>query len=694
MQDELDQKVDDAAVLADHVAELEERLKAKEEREQSLNDQVHALQVQVRELEAERAGRGSFLEQERDAALADNMQLKASCRELEGELKTVRQNLLEQSVQHTKVLADHDAERAETDAALLDMEGELVQARKDVARMEDKIATHDLTEQSLVAQVTDLARQLMEIKDANGQVEEVYRRQVAELEQTKSNLQVDVDRLTYRLSSIGRALEAMVAEQDRIVATAAEHEASMLRGLDVQRQLVEDASSQTAKIEQARRERGDIVKILARHAEDIEQSYEQRRTMMEAVRKQEEEMRAVTARREELLLSVRMQKESLRALKESELGGGAARPSTGREARAQADLAAYARTLAPVLPPVTTSPTLSTSTASDKMDYKAELEKLRRERDAALSRSKVNINALTGANTSSSSSTAAWGTIIQETAVPPPAVCPLSPARPSAAAEVPLPMSPYVGHTSEQAQPTPAPPASTSMTQTQTDALEWAERALAKASEASAPALAKTEHTKGPAQAPETPKKADASTEPLPHTPSLRCMSSDGGIKSSFSKPPLPPLPAAPTGDDAPYTLENNFSEDPYGVPVETLTTEELIEEGQTALRKMPSLAGRDSPNSSHDGSEESADHSDFSRSGCLLKHATSLANDDDEEEEHIVNVDDGEIDDESALEREARELEGQLAQIQSQGSTIYGVVSMESNSILASQSYMSDMLK
>ena len=88
--------------------------KTKEEREKVLNEQVHALQVQVREMEAERSGKGSFLEQERDAALADNMSLKANCRELEGELKTVQQNLLEQSVQHTKVLADHDAEREET----------------------------------------------------------------------------------------------------------------------------------------------------------------------------------------------------------------------------------------------------------------------------------------------------------------------------------------------------------------------------------------------------------------------------------------------------------------------------------------------------------------------------------------------------------------------------------------------------
>ena len=255
-------------------------------------------------------------------------------------------------------------------------------------------------------------------------------------------------------------------------------------------------------------------------------------------------------------------------------------------------------------------------------------------------------------------------------------------------------MSPYVGHTLEQAPPPRTPPASTAMTQTQTDALEWAERALAKASEASEPNSAKTEHFEETTSAPETPKKIDASTEPLPRNPSLRCMSSDGGIRESFSKPPLPPLPAAPTGDDAPYTLESNFSEDPYGVPVETLTTEELIEEGQTALRQMPSLAGRDSPNSSQDGSEESEDHSDLSRSGCLLKHATSLANDDDEEEEHIVDVDGGDIDDESALEREARELEGQLAQIQSQGSTIYGVVSMESNSILATPSYMSEVLK
>ena len=115
-------------------------------------------------------------------------------------------------------------------------------------------------------------------------------------------------------------------------------------------------------------------------------------------------------------------------------------------------------------------------------------------------------------------------------------------------------------------------------------------------------------------------------------------------------------------------------------------------------LRQMPSLAGRDSPDTtddvdSQDGSE---DNSDFA-----LHHATSLANDEEEEEvDHVVEGENGEEDpneaddedDESALEREAKELEGQLARIQSQGSTIYGVVSMESNSILATPTYLSDM--
>ena len=186
-----------------------------------------------------------------------------------------------------------------------------------------------------------------------------------------------------------------------------------------------------------------------------------------------------------------------------------------------------------------------------------------------------------------------------------------------------------------------------------------------------------------------------------------------------------------------PYKLNESFSVDQF--VVKSLTTEELIEEGQSVLRQMPSLAGRDSPDTTDDvgSQDDSEDNSDFA-----LHHATSLANEDDEagedhaddddnlsltnkdqgdsedhinylglqhaesldndDDEHVVDEvvddgDDGDEDDESALEREAKELERQLTLIHSQGSTIYGVVdvvSMESNSILATPTYLSDMRK
>ena len=713
----------DNAALAERGAGMEKELRAAAEREREGGEEVRSLRARVHEMEAERSdggGRGGLLAQERDAALSANVQLKAQLRAMEEDRDAIRRNLLDQSVQHTRMLAEREAERAEMDSALLALEEEVVSARSEVAQMEGRMVSRDVSERSLVANVTHLTRQLAEVTECSRRVEAVYEQKVDELERTQVVLRSEKDNLAYRLDGIGRTLDSMVAEQDRIVSAAAEHEERMLRGIDVQRRMVDEAAAQAATIERAKREREDMVALLARHAEDIERACDQRQSMVVSVRRQEEEMRAATAGREELIRSVRVQKESLRAVQESEqLGGGVggSKPSDFSYSRSP-----YARSLVPAAAPTLPAPVASTSADMDT-DYKAELEKLKVQRDAAFA--KVDIKALSGQ----------------------PDICP---THPGDVAELPLPASPS---TNSAHEPTPT------TTQSQEEppsaarplskgALELAGEVLTQATEALSPEPAEKQINRRPWKTPwsnscETRANAPAEDFPTRANPPLNSMPSEDGIKTSISKPPLPPLPSAPTGDSMPYKLNGSFSVDQF--VVKSLTTEELIEEGQSVLRQMPSLAGRDSPDTtddvdSQDGSE---DNSDFA-----LHHATSLGNDKEEEEEdHIIdgNADDddtlsltnkeqddsedhihrlglqhatsldnddydpeedrdvlegvedvgdeGDEDDESALEREAKELERQLTLIQSHGSeTIYGVVTMESNSILATPSYLSDM--
>ena len=445
--------------------------------------------------------------------------------------------------------------------------------------------------------------------------------------------------------------------------------------------------------------------------------------MVVAVRKQEDDMRAASTGREELIQSARVQKESLRALQESEqLSGGVGGPQPSEFSYSRSP---YARSLVPAAAPTLPAPAAFTSVDKDT-DYEAELEKLKQQRDAAFA--KVDIKALSGQ----------------------PDISPVSPAHPSDVAEVSLPTSPSTNSAHEpipttiQSQEEP----SSAARPLSKGALELAGEVLTQATEALSPEPAEKQINRRPWKTPwsnGSETRANAPDEDFPtraNTP-LNSMPSEDGINTSISKPPLPPLPAAPTGDSMPYKLNGSFSVDQF--VVKSLTTEELIEEGQSVLRQMPSLAGRDSPDTtddvdSQDGSE---DNSEFA-----LHHATSLGNDKEEEgEDHIIdgNADDddnfslakkeqddsedhihrfglqhatsldnddydpeedrdvldgvedvgdeGDEDDESALEKEAKELERQLTLIQSHGSeTIYGVVTMESNSILATPSYLSDM--
>ena len=154
-------------------------------------------------------------------------------------------------------------------------------------------------------------------------------------------------------------------------------------------------------------------------------------------------------------------------------------------------------------------------------------------------------------------------------------------------------------------------------------------------------------------------------------------------------RPPIYATKSKPSDHDSAVEEELPFSlsAPELVAPIRSLSTEELIEEGTNVLRKMPSLVGRDSPDGSLEGSDDGSD--------LCLRHATSLANNDDVDGDADGDYDNeyGNLDDESMLEKEAKELEDQLAKLQSDNASLIGLYSVDTfghNSLLASESMRS----
>jgi len=818
-RDELDKARDTSQVLVDHVTTLEDQIKSKDETEQILTEQIHNLKKVIDELNAELDDKSSFMEQERDAAITENVHLKASLRKTEDKLETAKQDILNQTVQSTRAISSRDDDRKRLESELKQLESEVATAKASIMVMETQLKKKVMTEQALTTQVGDLAQRLVETNDAAQVAEDDFKKRIVMLEEERDGLTQTVDALTETLTDVAAALDDMAAEQDKIVEAASAHEVTMAHGIEVQKQLVEDATQQAAKIEQARTEREQIAAVLERQAEELDRTWDERKRIMEAVTAQDEGMRSAAEQRRDLVARIRMQKESMRILKESGLQivessndvlqqaksteqdyqqqmdqlrkerdealekAAAAKvaptapaapvvpttpmkidaaaqvplPPTPRAAEVRSSFHQRApvsqrsspvqHSVAAVPVPLQASPYVKSSVSESRSvvslagsiradaaeqiqspdppahksvdapeyekDYEKEMEKLRRERDEALAK---------------------VSTTTKETIAP---VAPATPRTAYAAAQVPLPTSPYVSEerSFDMTFAAPTSPVQATVAAAQVRASASMDRAPSGSapssqmrvetsineSEAEADAVQLQLSPKRPANGSVSPPiSPPLSPMKIHKAPSLQLASSIEGrppiphLKSSYSEY-NPSFVLSKDSTAAPYGISGQMSDDQYGVPVESLTTEELIEEGTNVLRQMPSLAGRDSEDGSQEGSEGAS--SNFSRLGCHLRHPNAIANEEDDEsgeaygnevgerkeaEVHDIEASDDEVkrsevdeqeneldEDEDAMEREARELEEQLAQLQAEH-TIYSVVALESNSLLESKSFRS----
>lgn len=125
--------------------------------------------------------------------------------------------------------------------------------------------------------------------------------------------------LNGKLTTVASALDAMSAEQERIIEAAAKHEKTMATALEAHALIVSTTTQQEALMEEATKEREEIVAILMRQAEDAEKTVEDREKVLSMVKELEPMAQAAATERDAVVASVQKQREYMDFMMNGEL---------------------------------------------------------------------------------------------------------------------------------------------------------------------------------------------------------------------------------------------------------------------------------------------------------------------------------------------------------------------------------------
>ncbi|KAK1737567.1 hypothetical protein QTG54_011853 [Skeletonema marinoi] len=201
-------------------------------------------------------------------------------------------------------------EKAEKDAA---------SAQANVTALEATLQKKIESEKSLASQVSMLASQLASSANSTTEATSHYQVKCEELEGQNSKLRSQIAVLNGKLTTVASALDAMSAEQERIIEAAVKHEQTMATAIEAHKLIVATTAKQESLMEEAAKEREEIVAILMRQAEDSEKTVEDREKVLDMVKELEPMAEAATTERDAVVASVQKQREYMDFMMNGEL---------------------------------------------------------------------------------------------------------------------------------------------------------------------------------------------------------------------------------------------------------------------------------------------------------------------------------------------------------------------------------------
>merc|ERR1719253_1745220 len=311
LEAELAKTQETSQVLVDHVNSLEAQLASRSDTERFLATKIANLDSQLKETNAKLEEATTEIENHKLELAKKDEEAGERALSAETEVAELKVALADKKDAELKSYKLTNRERYDLEERVEVSERECAAAQANAAVLEAQLKKKIETEQSLASQVSMLASQLTSSASSSSEAAGAYQTKCESLTVENKKLSAHIQELEGKLGTVATALDAMAAEQERIVEAATNHEKTMAACAKSHQAIIDDTTHQETLLEDAAKEREQIVSILMRQAEDAEKTMADREKVLESVKAQEADIMKATQERDAVVDSVNKQREYL-----------------------------------------------------------------------------------------------------------------------------------------------------------------------------------------------------------------------------------------------------------------------------------------------------------------------------------------------------------------------------------------------
>jgi len=319
LEAELAKTQETSQVLVDHVNSLEAQLASRSDTERFLATKIANLDSQLKETNAKLEEATTEIENHKLELAKKDEEAGERALSAETEVAELKVALADKKDAELKSYKLTNRERYDLEERVEVSERECAAAQANAAVLEAQLKKKIETEQSLASQVSMLASQLASSASSSSEAAGAYQTKCESLTVENKKLSAHIQELEGKLGTVATALDAMAAEQERIVEAATNHEKTMAACAKSHQAIIDDTTHQETLLEDAAKEREQIVSILMRQAEDAEKTMADREKVLESVKAQEADIMKATQERDAVVDSVNKQREYMDFMLNGEL---------------------------------------------------------------------------------------------------------------------------------------------------------------------------------------------------------------------------------------------------------------------------------------------------------------------------------------------------------------------------------------
>jgi len=319
LEAELAKTQETSEVLVDHVNSLEAQLASRSDTERFLATKIANLDAELKTVTAKLEETSLSLTSKNAELEEKNASLEERATKAETDAAETTAALEATKIEKVKEYKVTNKDRFEFEEKIEKAEKGAASAQANVTALEATLQKKIESEKSLASQVSMLASQLASSANSTTEATSHYQVKCEELEGQNSKLRSQIAVLNGKLTTVASALDAMSAEQERIIEAAAKHEQTMATAIEAHKLIVATTAKQESLMEEAAKEREEIVAILMRQAEDSEKTVEDREKVLDMVKELEPMAEAATTERDAVVASVQKQREYMDFMMNGEL---------------------------------------------------------------------------------------------------------------------------------------------------------------------------------------------------------------------------------------------------------------------------------------------------------------------------------------------------------------------------------------